>query len=180
MQEEEIFIDIKNFEGKYQISNLGNVKSLCWGKERILKNKYDKDCYTYVNLYNNELKKNTYKTSHRLVAENFISNPDNKSCVDHIDGDITNNNLKNLRWATRAENAFNTKKQTRNKSGYKGVIRIKSSNKFKAAIKKGNDYFYLGVFASAKEAGDAYDTKAKELFGDFYRPVDLTFNGDEL
>ena len=59
---------------------------------------------------------------------------------------LLENNLKNLRWATRAENAFNQKKQTRNKSGYKGVIRIKSSNKFKAAIKKGNDYFYLGVF----------------------------------
>lgn len=47
---------------------------------------------------------------HRLVAETFIPNPENKPVVDHIDRNITNNNVSNLRWATQAENMNNTKR----------------------------------------------------------------------
>ena len=54
---------------------------------------------------------------HRLVAEAFIPNPENKECVDHIDKVRNNNNVNNLRWATKSENCMNKKIQSNNKSG---------------------------------------------------------------
>lgn len=112
----EVWKDIKGWEGKYQISNLGNVKSvyrtvnyMFKGKEktrriyeRILKKAINKFGYEYVNLTDN------YKAKklkvHRLVAEAFIPNPLNKRTVNHIDGNKLNNCVDNLEWATYIEN----------------------------------------------------------------------------
>lgn len=99
---EEIWKDIAGWEGAYQVSTYGRVKSLKYGKERILKTNKNSRGYLMVGL---SIKSKTYsKVIHRLVAQAFIPNPDNKCDVNHIDEDKTNNNVNNLNWMTRSEN----------------------------------------------------------------------------
>ena len=98
----EIWKDIKDYEGHYQVSNCGRVKSIKFGKERILKPKKDKYGYLHVNLYKNNIKK-TYKV-HRLVAEAFIDNTDNLTEVNHRDENKLNNNVDNLEWCNSKYN----------------------------------------------------------------------------
>lgn len=106
----EIWKDILGYEGLYQVSNFGRVKSLKFGKERILKLTKDKDGYLIVNLYKNN-KSKTFKV-HRLVAEAFIPNPDNLPQVNHKDEDKSNNILSNLEWC---DVKYNQNYGTRNK-----------------------------------------------------------------
>lgn len=97
--EEEIFVDIKGYEGLYQISNFGNVKSLGnekKRKEKIIKQGQSKKGYLFVNLYKNG-KGKIYQV-HRLVAIAFIENPNNFLQVNHKDEDKTNNVVENLEW----------------------------------------------------------------------------------
>lgn len=111
--------DIEGYEGLYQVSNLGRVKSLVretpftnrWGqritrtrKEFIMKTKEQFNGYLYLCLRNCGAK---WISVHRLVAQAFIPNPDNKPQIDHIDGNKHNNCVENLRWVTAAENAAN-------------------------------------------------------------------------
>ena len=101
---QEIWKDIPGYEN-YQISNLGNVKSLNYlrtGKEKLLKPGLSSSGYYFVPLCKNGEKK--YFNIHRLVSLVFIPNPDNKPCVDHINGDRLDNREKNLRWCTNKEN----------------------------------------------------------------------------
>lgn len=98
----------------YQISNLGRVRSLKKGKgaravDGILKPSADGSGYLIVNLCKN--KTQISKKIHRLVAEAFLPNPLDKKEIDHINRDVTNNSVENLRWATRSENCLNTSKQ---------------------------------------------------------------------
>ena len=105
----EIWKDIKDFEGLYMISNLGNVKSFYTNK--ILKLKKDKDGYLHINLYKNK-KQYTLKV-HRLVAEAFIPNVNNYREINHIDENKTNNVVENLEWCTRKYNKnYNNKIQS--------------------------------------------------------------------
>ena len=105
----EIWRDIEGYEGLYQISNLGNVKSLNYnktGKEKILKNGKDRGGYLQVNLWKNGNGKNYL--IHRLVAEAFLPNSDNKPEIDHINTNKTDNRICNLRWCTHKENSNNS------------------------------------------------------------------------
>ena len=113
-KEEEIWLDIAGYEGLYQISNLGRVKSLertfvdKIGRERtfrgrILKPKTERSGYLQVSLCNGSGKKKSFLV-HRLVCETFHENPENKPCVNHIDENRTNNAASNLEWCTYAEN----------------------------------------------------------------------------
>lgn len=99
----EIWKDIKDFEGKYQISNFGNVKNV--QTEKLLKGSINALGYPYVYLRKDGKPK--IKTIHRLVAEAFIPNPDNKPEIDHINTDKTDYRIENLRWVTRVENNNN-------------------------------------------------------------------------
>jgi len=86
----------------YLISDDCQVKSLKFGKERILKSDIDTRGYKYVVLYKNG--KGKHYTIHRLMAIAFIPNPDNKRCVNHKDGNKLNNLIDNLEWCTHSEN----------------------------------------------------------------------------
>lgn len=94
--------DIKDYEGLYQISNFGVVKSL--RKNKIMKTSISNAGYEFVMLWKNG--KGQSKSIHRLVLEAFIPNPDLSKYTDcdHIDNNKLNNNIDNLRWCTHKEN----------------------------------------------------------------------------
>lgn len=108
---EEIWKDIKGYEGLYQISNLGRVKSL----KRMIKKRKCEEITKIPSITNKgyyrlplcKYGKIKYFHIHRLVAETFIPNLENKPTVDHIDRNKLNNVVSNLRWATYNEQIKN-------------------------------------------------------------------------
>ncbi len=105
----EIFKDIKNYEGLYKIGTNGTVISFSRSNDKRYKNKKwilkqyeDRNEYMYVILSNNK-KRKAIKV-HRLVAETFIENIHNYSCVNHIDCNKKNNCVENLEWCTHKQN----------------------------------------------------------------------------
>lgn len=108
----EVWKNIKGYDGLYEISNWGNVKSLNYnntGKSQMLKPRYVRGRYKAVTLCKDCYHKQI--TIHRLVAQAFIPNPNNYPQVNHIDEDISNNHMDNLEWCT---SEYNLKYGTRN------------------------------------------------------------------
>ncbi len=113
----EIWKDVLGFEGAYQVSNTGKIKSLKrtyirkngskdTKHEKILSNLDNGSGYKYINLG-----ASCRKAIHVIVAESFLCNPENKKTVNHINGNKSDNRLENLEWATHSENhkhAYNT------------------------------------------------------------------------
>lgn len=133
---QEVWKDIEDYKGLYQVSNLGRIRSLDRyvrngtsnkniKKGKILKPCTTKDGYLQLNLIKDKKKK--VSTVHRLVAKAFIENSSNKPCVNHIDGDKQNNNVENLEWVTYSENTIHALKtglvkKTKGKNHYKRAV----------------------------------------------------------
>ena len=158
----EVYKTIKQFPN-YIISNLGHVLNKKSGK--LLSPVLDKDGYQVVVLSNNG--KTTTKKVHRLVAKAFNKNPENKTIVDHIDNNRTNNKADNLRWVTSSQNNMNRSISNTNTSGYKGVCFDKFNNDWKAYIKMNEREINIGNYKTKEEAAEARKLKAQELFGEF-------------
>ena len=137
---QEIWKDIRGYEGLYQVSNFGNVKSLMF-INNIVKIKRDKILYksTRSGYYTVNLCKNGKRLSkqvHRLVAEAFIPNPNNKKIVNHKDFDRKNNYVDNLEWLTQQENILYSRyNMSKPRLKYK-----KSSTGIKYITKRGNSF----------------------------------------
>lgn len=167
----EIWKDIPEYDGLYQISNIGNVKSLsreicnslrCYiSKEKILKQKKNPDGYYTVNLCNN----NNCKTFriHKLVAIAFLNHIPcgYELVIDHINDIKTDNRVENLQIVTQR---FNVKKtQGKYSSKYKGVCWDKHARKWISRIVINKIKVYLGLFNCELAAHVAYQNKLKQI-----------------
>lgn len=147
----EYWVKVKGYENNYMVSNHGRLKTLkreivrkdgkkYFSKEKIMKlNVNDKTGYVMVTLRKDN--KNYYTYIHRLVAEHFIKNKDNKPNVNHIDGDKTNNKFWNLEWCNHYENMKHSFKNKLHNFDYrqKPVIQYSLDGKF------------IAVWSSARE-----------------------------
>jgi hypothetical protein len=163
--ENEIWKDIAGYEGYYQVSNLGRVKSL----DRIIPHKRHithhlkgKICkgkiikaggYVVVSLGKNNQGK--WIKVHQIVAKTFIPNPENKHEIDHINAIPTDNRVENLRWATRLENANNPITKTsiaKSKIGNKCRMKLnkldyKKVSEIRILLSKGDKRGYMSDIA---------------------------------
>jgi len=172
----EEFRDIKGYEGLYQVSNFGNIKSFKYKQPRILKPKNNRG-YKAVSLLKDAKLKNVL--IHQLVAIAFMNHTPNryKIVIDHINDDKSDNRLENLQIITPRENAYKTQLR-RNKfnryenkytSEYKGVTiqKVKYKDKeytyIKASIRINAKRIYLGSFTTEKKASEAYQNALKTL-----------------
>lgn len=150
---QEMWKDVKDYEGLYQVSNFGNVKSLKRitkipnanriEKEKILKLGKRNGYYTISLNKNNQRK--VYQV-HRLVAQAFIPNLENKPFINHKDFNTLNNYFENLEWCTQKENVnwsiCNMKKRksmTHSNTKEKYISYRKSTNKYRITI-DGKEY----------------------------------------
>ena len=134
---------VKGYEGHYEVSSFGRVKSLARMRksarggfaplrERIMKLKTSKAGYFVVHLMDHG--KMTWPSVHRLVAEAFIPNSENKPTVNHIDANKKNNNVCNLEWATQSEQMVHAVDNN--------LLEVRGSPKFTKAMKREmHDYF---------------------------------------
>lgn len=110
-------------QSHYEVSTFGSVRNsntMRILKPRAFKKLGDYICYE-VNLDLDGLGQKNYKI-HRLVAHAFITNPENRNEIDHIDRNPANNNVSNLRWSTRSEQSFNTRTRKDNSLGERNII----------------------------------------------------------
>lgn len=144
---QEIWKDIPTFNGLYQISNTGKVKSFVkstkhHNKPHLLKPNLNNSGYETVSLYISTGKKSTFLV-HKLVAESFIDNPDHLPCVNHKDENKRNNNVDNLEWCTYAYN-----------NAY-GTARIRSIiKKSKNVSQYTMDGYWIATYLSSKIASE--------------------------
>ena len=122
----------------YQVSNLGNIRSLNYnhtGKEKILKQNENRYGYMQVRLCKNSETKNY--TVHRLVAMAFMPNVMNYKCIDHRDTNKHNNNVLNLVWCTQKQNANNELSKKKMSKSQKGKHRTEETKKKISVANKG-------------------------------------------
>lgn len=145
---EEIFVDIKNYDGRYKIGNKGTVIGISRSKDNrynnkqwILKQYEDRNGYMYVTLQKDK-KRKTIKV-HRLVAEHFIENKNNYPCVNHIDSNRKNNDVSNLEFCTHKQNTQWALKTSR-------FDNMKKLNSERMKDNKLNGYIYANEITKKK------------------------------
>ena len=153
----EEFKDIKGYEEMYQVSNLGNVKSLARKgclTDRIMKPSVDAHGYLQIPLRKDG--KTKCRKIHKLVADAFLNTEPcgHRLVVKHINQDKSDNSLQNLN---------SSHKYTKSSSKYRGVTWNKKANKWKACIRFKGKQRYLGLFTDELEASQAYQTALKRI-----------------
>lgn len=162
-EEQEIWKDITGYEGLYQISSFGRVKSFQkWRglNERILSNRFNKKGYKTVALYKDKKCQNI--TIHQLVAIEFLNHKRSKMkfVIDHKNNIKTDNELSNIQIVT---NRFNISKDIKNKSSiYTGVSFDKKNNKWRSSISINKKQINLGRFNTEIEAYNTYLNKLND------------------
>lgn len=160
-----VWKDIKGYEGLYQISNFGKVKSLAryvlhtrcgeiFIRERLKKFTKFKNGTLQVSLSCDGV--NRSKLVHRLVAYAFLKNPYNLPCINHIDKNNSNNTVKNLEWVTIRDVAIIRSAKYNKTSNFLGVWYEKQKNRWRAAISIKSKIKTLGTFKTEIEAKEAY------------------------
>ena len=184
-QKKEIWKDIPNYEGYYQASNLGRVRSLDRyvifrdGRKRHYKECIINGTVNNVGYIATALsKKNAAKTFSfaQLVAMAFLGHkPDGLNrVVDHIDGNRTNNRLENLRIVTHRENTSTCFRADRSSlsSKYEGVCWINFNSKWRASIQHNKFRVILGLFDSEVDASDAYQHALSKIKNGLFKADD--------
>jgi len=159
----ELWKDIKGYKGLYQVSNLGNVKSLNFnrsGKEKIRKVQKHPNGYLMLGLGKDGKMKT--KRVHQLVAIAFLNHEPNgfETVIDHIDNNPLNNRVDNLQLIT---NRANTSKDRKGTSKFTGVFWDKRRNNWQAKIYTEGRRRYLGSFKCETAASIAYNKALNEL-----------------
>lgn len=149
---QEIWKDVINYEGFYQVSNFGQIKSFHKNKEIIMKPFLNKGGYVYIMISDGVNLKN--KRLHRLVAEAFHPNPENKRTVNHLDGNKQNNFAYNLEWNTHSENHLHSNNVLMNNKG--GGLGRKINQ-----LSKGGEF--IKSWNSIREASNTLDLDAGHI-----------------
>ena len=158
----EIWKDIPNYEGYYQVSNLGRVNSLKNNKtkkDKLLKIRIGHDGYFDVGLSKEGVRKR-YKV-HQLVAMAFLNHKPNKfeKVVNHINFNRIDNRVENLEIVSARENS--NKKHLKSTSIYTGVSLEKNTNKWKSIINIKSQLIHLGRYEDEKQASEMYELAVK-------------------
>lgn len=159
--------DIESYEGLYQISTFGRVKSLARlgkgnrGESKILKAQTDNKGYLKGRFGKDGIGKGY--AVHRLVSMAFIPNIENKPQVNHKDLDKKNNCVWNLEWNTNRENKTHSSLIRQSTSKYVGVDWAKKDKVWRARIRKGSLSYELGRYKDEIMAHDAYQKALKQI-----------------
>jgi len=153
---------IKDFEN-YEISSFGRVRS----SRGIQKPRLTTRGRLQASLYKDGKQYQIF--NHRLVAEAFIPNPENKPQIDHIDRDPKNNNITNLRWVSQSQNLQNTIKRKHNTSGFKNVFKYEYQGKrihtlkWFSTFRFDNTIYRSDFFDTPQEANEWYCVQLSKL-----------------
>lgn len=157
---QEIWLPIKGYEGLYEISSLGRVKSLRFGREHVMKTCIDSGGYAYNSLRKNKVPKNFL--IHRLVAIAFIEKyEDYHIQVNHKNNIKTDNRVENLEWCSARENYCHRSLFKKFTSKHPGV-HLNKYNRWLSQICIDSKIIYLGSFGTEKEAYQARVNYEKE------------------
>lgn len=160
---EEIWVKIKDYNGKYEISNFGRLRSYAQSKSgKITTGSKDKKGYLVVRLYDNSNHSKDYKV-HRLVAEAFLPNPENLPQVNHKDENKENNCVDNLEWCT---NEYNHNYGTRNqRAGKSNQCHESTSEKIYSVDQNGNIEFFDSIGEAERVTGLSHANIVRTLKG---------------
>ena len=179
---EEIWRDIKGYEGLYQVSNLGRVRSLDRFisqknnsgpykrliKGKLLKNGKNSQKYLLVVLSKPNNKPKVIHI-HRLVAEAFIPNPENLPCVNHKDEDKQNNMVENLEWCTYK---YNNNYGTKTEKLRKPIIQVDKNNNIVKFWESASEVMRINGYRNTTSINNCLKGRAKSAYGYIWRYKD--------